>query len=461
MRTEKDALGDRELEPDDLRGIHTRRALENFPLGSGQPFPEHIHALFQVKLACLNINHKLGFLNDDVAQPCRQAIEAGLTGELDPYFSITMYQGGAGTSFNMNINEVITNRALQLAGYQPGAYQHIHPLMHVNLHQSTNDVIPTAGKVAAIGLTKRLEDAVLVLQEKFQEKERELDGFVKPGRTQLQDAVPVTLGREFSAYAGALARDRWRVYKIVERLREVNLGGTAVGTGMMAPRPYIFQVVDELKRITGYPLARAENLLDATQNTDVLVESHGFLCALAATLTKVSGDLRLMASGPEAGFSEIRLQPVQAGSSIMPGKVNPVIPEYVTAICFRVQSNQQLMGTASSMGSLELNPFVPLMAHVLHESMKLLESACRELASCVAGIEPEQGTFNAYQFSDVLVTYAIAAELGYERAQELYLSARNADVTVHNYILQQGVLTEEALNRLLSPENLLKLGFEP
>lgn len=459
MRTEKDGIGDREIEPDDLRGIHTHRALANFPVGLGRPLPEQIHALFQVKLACLNTNRKLGHLTPEIGDPCRKAIKEGLTGTLNDRFTITMYQGGAGTSFNMNMNEVIANRALQLAGHKAGQYEYIHPLLHVNLHQSTNDVIPTAGRVAGIALAGRLENAVLALQERFQEKEKELDDFVKPGRTQLQDAVPVTLGREFSAYAGALARDRWRIYKIVERLREVNLGGTAVGTGMMAPRNYIFQVVDELKRVTGFPLARAENLMDATQNTDVLVESHGFLAALSASLIKISGDLRLMASGPEAGLAEIILEPVQAGSSIMPGKFNPVIPEYVTSACLRVQSNQQLLGSAASMGSLELNPFVPIMNHTILESMKLLESGCLAMAACISGIQPNTATISAYQQTDVLVTYALAARLGYERAQEIYLSARESDCTVRTYVLENHILTEDELGLLLSPENLLKLGF--
>lgn len=459
MRTEKDALGERTLPGDTLTGIHTLRGMENFPLRNGKPFPELVHALFQVKLACLLTNHQLGFLADPVAAACRTAIDAGLAGELDTEFPVTMYQGGAGTTLNMNTNEVIANRALQEMGHQPGNYQHVHPLLHVNLHQSTNDVLPTAGKVAAIALSKRLERAILRLQENLQEQEQKLDGLVKPGRTQMQDAVPVTLGREFSAYAGAIARDRWRVYKMVERLREVNLGGTAVGTGMLAPRAYIFKVVDELKKITGFPLARAENLVDATQNTDLFVEAHGFLSALASTVTKLAGDLRFLSSGPEAGIGEIRLPAVQAGSSIMPGKINPVVPEFAISCCLRVQSNQQLVASASAMGSLELNPFVPVIIHGLLESMVILEACIMGLAGCVAGISVNPETFDGYRHSDVLVTYALAGKLGYEAAQRTYLAAVEAGCTVRDHVLTQGIVTGDELDQLLSPEHLLKLGF--
>ena len=459
MRTEKDALGERLLPGDNLSGIHTLRGMENFPLDNGKPFPELVHALFQVKLACLMTNHQLGFLTDPVEKACRVAIEAGLAGELDGEFPVTMYQGGAGTTLNMNVNEVIANRALQEMGHQPGDYQYVHPLLQVNLHQSTNDIIPTAGKVASIALSKRLEQAILRLQENLQEQERKLDGLIKPGRTQMQDAVPVTLGREFSAYAGAIARDRWRVYKMVERLREVNLGGTAVGTGMLAPRKYIFKVVDELKKITGFPLARAENLVDATQNTDLFVEAHGFLSALASTVMKLSGDLRFLSSGPEAGIGEICLPAVQAGSSIMPGKVNPVMPEFAIACCLRVQSNQQMIATASAMGSLELNPFVPLIIHGLLESMLLLEACINGLSACVSGITVNSDKFQDYRHSDVLVTYALAGKLGYEAAQRVYLAAVDAGSTVRDHVLQQGIVTGDELDQLLSPEHLLKLGF--
>ena len=280
-------------------------------------------------------------------------------------------QGGAGTSTNMNVNEVLANRALELLGKPKGCYDIISPLEDINLHQSTNDTYPTALKLAGIRLLHELEKQVIALQEAFQVKEKEFAHVVKMGRTQLQDAVLTTLGREMSAYAEALHRDRWRIYKCEERLRVVNLGGTAIGTGLAAPRQFIFRVVEILRELTGIGFARAENLIEATQNADVFVEVSGILKAHATTLLKICSDLRWMASGPEAGLGEIRLPPRQAGSSIMPGKVNPVIPEAVSQVTMLVMGYDQTIALAAASGNLELNPFLPLIAHCFLESCTL------------------------------------------------------------------------------------------
>ena len=459
MSEEKANQGKTLKQDADLAGLHTRQARENFPLSRGRPFPELIHALFQVKSACLETNYRLGHLDESVYTPCRDAIRDGLDGKLDCYFDVTLFQGGAGTSLNMTVNEVVANRGVELSGKTVGRWDTIHPILHVNLHQSTNDVVPTAGRVAAIALVYRLEKAVLILQEALQQKERQFENIVKPGRTQFQEAFPITLGREFSAYASAVARDRWRISKVIERLREVNLGGTAIGTGALAPRKYIFQVVDTLKQITGFPLARFENLVDGTQNADVPVEVHGILTALASTLIKMSGDLRLMSSGPEYGFGEISLPEVQAGSSIMPGKINPVIPEYVTACALRVTANHQMLTTAAGMGSLELNPFGLVIIHGLLESCTFLLSAVERLASCVDGIEAKTGKLSSFARSDSIVTHVIAGKLGYDRAGQIYRAAHAVGEKVEEYVLKEGLIPADELDRLLSPENILKLGF--
>ncbi len=434
-------------------GVFSRQARENFPLSRGKPFPELIYALFQVKLACLETNFRLGFLPESIFVPCHEAIAEGLKGKLDEFFDVTLYQGGAGTTLNMMVNEAVANRAAQFCEMS------VHPIFHVNLHQSTNDVLPTAGRIAAISLVYRLEKAVLSLQEALQRKERQFENVVKPGRTQFQEAFPITLGREFSAYASAVARDRWRVSKLVERLREVNLGGTAIGTGVLAPRGYIFRVVNVLRKITGFPLARCQNLADGTQNTDVFVEVHGILTALAATLIKISGDLRLMSSGPEHGFGEIRLREVQAGSSIMPGKVNPVIPEFVTACALRVTANHQMLTMAASMRSLELNPFGLVMIHGLMESCAFLISGISRLAVCVDGIEANIEKLSTVCRSDSIVTHVLAGKFGYEDARRFLAKASEAGETVAEYVLNVGLLLKAELDRLLSPENILKLGF--
>src|SRR5665648_305608 len=308
FRTESDLLGIMEIPADTMWGIHTARALANFNISGRVVHPELVKAYGAVKLACFQTNRKLGYFAEATkAEALEQACSEMAEGLLTDFIVVDSLQGGAGTSTNLNVNEVIANRALEIAGKEKGDYSFISPLDDVNLHQSTNDTFPTALKVATIRLIRRLEQQVLTLQEAFQTKEKEFAHVVKIGRTQLQDAVLTTLGREMGAYAEALNRDRWRIYKCEERLRVVNLGGTAIGTGFAAPRQYIFRVVDTLRELTSIGFARAENLTEATQNADVFPEVSGILKAHAATLLKIAGDLRLLSSGPEAGFGEIRL----------------------------------------------------------------------------------------------------------------------------------------------------------
>ena len=384
-REESDMLGSKTVPAEALHGIHTVRAVENFPL-SGRAVPrELIRAYGAVKFACAKVNADLGAWRDDpgktraILDACRGMMDGGL----DEHIGVDELQGGAGTSTNMNVNEVLANRALQLMGRAPGDYGVVSPLDDINLHQSTNDTYPTALRVAAIIALRRLEEEIVRLQESFQAAEKRFADIVKVGRTECQDAVLITLGREMGAYAEAVNRDRWRVYKCEERLRVVNLGGTAIGTGIAAPRQYIFRAVEQLRAITGIGLARAENLVEATQNADVFVEVSGILKALAATLWKICSDLRLLSSGPRAGLGEILLPVRQAGSSIMPGKVNPVIPEAVTQCAMRVFGNDAAIGMACASGSLELNPFLPLVAACLLENIRLLRQSCYSCARIV------------------------------------------------------------------------------
>jgi aspartate ammonia-lyase len=317
FRTEHDALGSLQLPADVLYGIHTARALQNFPISRRPVHDQLVRSFGLVKLACLKTNRQLGWWSDaaDKADAMERACQEMSEGLLTEWIRVDALQGGAGTSTNMNVNEVLANRALQLLNQQPGSYDLISPLGDLNLHQSTNDAYPTALKLAAIVLLHKLENSLVALQEAFQEAEKRFAHVVKIGRTQLQDAVLTTLGRSMSAYAEALGRDRWRIYKCEERLRVVNLGGTAIGTGLAAPRSFVFSVVDQLRELTGLGLARAENLIEATQNTDVFVEVSGLCKTCASNLLKISTDLRLMASGPEAGLGEINLPERQAGQS--------------------------------------------------------------------------------------------------------------------------------------------------
>ena len=460
-RTETDFLGKKEIPADALYGIHTARALENFQIAKRPVNPELIKAYGWVKLACAQINRELGYFQDEqkadaIEQACREVAD----GLLSESVLVDALQGGAGTSTNMNVNEVIANRALQIMGKELGDYHIISPLDDINLHQSTNDTYPTALKLAAIMLLRQLEQAVLNLQEAFQQKEKEFADVVKIGRTQLQDAVLTTLGREMAAYAEAFNRDRWRIYKCEERLRVVNLGGTAIGSGLGAPRQFIFRATDRLRELTNTSLARAENLMENTQNADVFVEVSGILKACATNLVKVSNDLRLLSSGPDGGLGEINLPPMQAGSSIMPGKVNPVIPEAVIQTAFQVIGNDQVITQAAMSGNLELNQLMPVISHNLLENLQLLERAASTLnKKCICEITANAEKCRKQVLNSTAIITALIPVLGYEKCSQIAKQAKNKNKSIRSIVLEQKLIDKAKFDSLITPEAINKLGF--
>jgi aspartate ammonia-lyase len=461
-RTETDSLGSLEIPAGALHGIHTQRAVENFPLSARRVNAELVAAFGAVKLACAQTNHQLGMWDeatfDAIAAACAEMID----GRLDEHIIVDALQGGAGTSTNMNVNEVLANRALQLLGKDLGDYELVSPLDDINAHQSTNDTYPTALKVAAMNMLAGLERKVVSLLEEFQRQEKACADIVKVARTQYQDAVLITLGREMGSYAEAFGRDRWRIYKCNERLRVVNLGGTAVGTGLGAPRQFVFQATENLRAITSLGLARAENLVEATQNTDVFVEVSGILKALASNLLKVSGDLRLLSSGPGAGLGEISLPPRQAGSSIMPGKVNPVIPEAVSQAAMVVMGNDQVIAQACSAGSLELNAFMPLIADSLLGSLGLLTQACEILKSrCVEGIEPNAEACAAHVDGATAAITALVETIGYESAARIAKQSAETGKSIRVTAIEMELLSGDQFDELVSPQRVMRLGSNP
>ena len=373
MRKEKDSLGEKDIE-DVYYGIHTARALENFNIKNKRVNEELIKAIALIKIAAAEANKKAGKLDENIANAIKEAANDLIVGNYIDAFMLPSIQGGAGTSTNMCVNEVIANIALEKTGHKKGDYQIISPLDHVNHSQSTNDVYPTAVKIASIKLLRELLDETMALQQELQNKEKEFSNVLKTGRTQFQDAVPLTLGQEFGAYAEAISRDRWRIYKIEERIRRVNIGGTAIGTGVGASGKYRYYVTEELQRMTGFGLARAENLIDATQNLDVYVEVHSLLKTMALNLNKIARDFRIMSSKP---FGEISLEPLQAGSTIMPGKINPVGAEFIQQIYYKICGNDLTLTMACGEGELELNAMHPIIAEVFLESFELLRDGIK------------------------------------------------------------------------------------
>lgn len=459
-RTEHDLLGEKAVPENAYYGIHALRAAENFNISGRTVHPQLIQAIVLVKKAAAMTHKKLNTYTVELADAIIGACDDIAAGQLADQFIVDAFQGGAGTSTNMNVNEVIANRAIERLGGKLGDYSIVHPLDHVNHSQSTNDVYPTALKIAAIRLLRPLANAFASLQEAFQRKEAEFAGVMKLGRTQLMDAVPLTAGQEFGAYAKALARDRWRLYKVEERLREVNIGGTAIGTGLNAPLKYTFLITDYLQQLTGLGIARSEYAIDQTQNMDVFVEVSGLLKAAAVNLIKISGDLRLLASGPAGGLGELRLPAVQAGSSIMPGKVNPVVAEMIGLVAMRVIANDTAITQAALGGQLELNAFTPLIAESLLESLELLTRGIATFERmCVDGIEVDAARCEQLvQRSSALAT-TLVDYLGYERASDIARQAQAEKTTIREVVLRERIMSEEQIDRIINPNQVTRPGI--
>ena len=454
-RVEHDLLGEIEVADSALWGAHTQRALANFPPSGRQTPRGLIRAFAVVKRAAVMTNHELGKIENPAYDALIKALTRLEAGELDDQIVVDPLAGGAGTSLNMNVNEVAANVANETLGRPRGQYEPVHPLDTVNLHQSTNDAYPTAVRVAALWGLQDLEAAIVALQTALQDKEKEFADVVIVGRTQLQDAVPLTAGQAFSVWAEALARDRWRVFKCVERLKVVNLGGTAIGTGIGAPRAYIFRVIENLRALTDLPLSRAENPVEATSNQDAVVEAGGILTALASNLLKLANDLRVWSMAP---VGELLLPPRQAGSSIMPGKVNPVIPEYAAQIAIEVIAGHQALTMAIAGGNLQLSQFFPLAAWHLLDGLALLKNAVQALAErCVRGITIDAERARAHLDRSLSVAAALVPVIGYEKAQAAVQRAQREKITLREALLAEGVAAK-VIDEALSPARLRRLG---
>jgi aspartate ammonia-lyase len=456
-RLEKDLLGEREVPYEALYGIQTLRALENFPI-TGIPIreiPELIDALAAVKEAAAHANHDLGLLPTDLYEPMVKAAREIRAGRHHEQFLVDVIQGGAGTSTNMNANEVIANRALELMDRPRGDYATLSPNSHVNLSQSTNDVYPTAVKLALHASITEYERELAALADALLAKGDEFAPFVKMGRTQMQDAVPMTLGQEFSAFGNTLREDVERLGEARALIREINLGATAIGTGITASPAYTDAVRRHLSEITGLPLVTAPDLVEATSDTGAFVQLSGVLKRTATKLSKICNDLRLLSSGPRAGFNEINLPAVQPGSSIMPGKVNPVIPEVVNQVCFDVIGADVTVTLAAEAGQLQLNAFEPIIAYRLMRSLLSLRNACHTLRErCVVGITANGDRMRYFVEHSVGIVTALVPVLGYERATDVAKEAYDTERGVVEIVLERALLTREQLDDILNPASM-------
>jgi aspartate ammonia-lyase len=460
-RREHDLLGDYDISQDVYYGVHTLRAVENFPI-TGVPisiYPGLIEALASIKSAAAGANAELGLLDAARRDAIVAACDELRAGRLLDQFVVDVIQGGAGTSTNMNANEVIANRALELMGHDKGQYQFLHPNEHVNMSQSTNDVYPTALKLAAYAGILQLVDAMAYLRAAFEAKAQEFNDVVKMGRTQLQDAVPMTLGQEFSTYAVMLSEDEMRLKEALPLICEINLGATAIGTGINAHPDYARIVCQRLREITGIPVVTAVNLIEATQDCGAFVQLSGVLKRVAVKLSKTCNDLRLLSSGPRVGLGEINLPPMQAGSSIMPGKVNPVIPEVVNQIAFEVIGNDLTVSFAAEAGQLQLNAFEPIIAHSIFKSVNHLRAGCRTLADrCVVGITANREHLRKGVERSIGVVTALNPYIGYVNATEVAREALETGRSVYELVLEKKLLSKDQLDTLLRPETLTRAG---
>ncbi|MCB9014381.1 MAG: aspartate ammonia-lyase [Lentimicrobiaceae bacterium] len=457
-RTEHDLLGFREVPYEYYYGIQTLRALENFNISGVQLnfYPVFAESLAMVKLAAAKANYDLGLLDKPLKDAIVAACNEIINGKFSFHFVVDMIQGGAGTSTNMNANEVIANRALEIMGYEKGQYEYCHPNNHVNLSQSTNDAYPTAIKIALLRSNEKLVTVLSELIASFNFKAKEFAPVIKMGRTQLQDAVPMTLGQEFEAYAVMLSEEIQRLNQNVELFLEVNMGGTAIGTGICADPRYSGIVIEHLKEITGKPVVLATNLVEATQDTGAFIMYSSAVKRLAVKLSKISNDLRLLSSGPRAGLNEINLPPMQPGSTIMPGKVNPVIPEVVNQIAFKVIGNDLTVTMAAEAGQLELNVMEPIIVYSLFESIEMLKNGMNTLNHrCIKGITANEQVCREMVYNSIGLVTALNPVIGYEASTKLAKEALEGGKRVYDLVLEHKLLTKEQLDEILDPKNMI------
>lgn len=456
FRLETDSIGQKEVPVDAYYGVQSLRGAENFPISGKTVHPEIVRAIVEVKKAAAVTNGQVGALDEEVAVAIASACDEILDGNFLDAFIVDAISGGAGTSVNMNANEVIANRAEELLGGRKGKYEKVHPNDHVNCGQSTNDAYPTAGRIAIYRLLYRVVVALSGLRCALENKAIKFTGVVKMGRTEMQDAVPISFSQCFRAYASAIKRDEERFARAKESMSMVNMGGTAIGTGITANAEYMKEVVPVLAKITGLPFTRAEDLVDSTQNLDAFVYVSGIVKSCAVTLSKMASDLRLMSSGPRTGFAEINLPARQNGSSIMPGKVNPVIPEVVNQIAFRVIGNDLTVTMAAEAGQLELNAFEPVLFYSLLESLEMLATGIHLLTKdCIEGITVNKQRCRQEVEDSIGIVTALCPKLGYVKAAKLAKRALAENKKVKDVLLEEGIIEEKEIENILDPKKMI------
>lgn len=457
-RKEHDFIGELEIDDSVYYGVQTFRAMENFHITNERlsDFPVFVNALAQVKKAAALANYELGLLDGNIKDAICKACDQILAGEYHDQFVVDMIQGGAGTSTNMNANEVIANIALELMGHKKGEYQYCHPNDHVNLSQSTNDAYPTALRIALYERLSGLTESMRILKESYAKKADEFQDILKMGRTQLQDAVPMTLGQEFKTFELMINKDIERVLDARNLVRIINLGGTAIGTGINSHPDYKHIVEEKIQEVTGRPFITATDLIEATQSTGAYVQISGVLKRVSVKLSKVCNDLRLLSSGPRAGLNEINLPKMQPGSSIMPGKVNPVIPEVVNQVCFAVIGNDITVTMAAEGGQLQLNVFEPVIAYSLFNSIVMLNRAMLTLAhKCIDGITANEDVCKNFVLNSVGIVTALNPYIGYENSASIAKECLNTGKSVYDITLERGLLSKEQLDEIFKPQNMI------
>lgn len=454
-RMEHDSIGALNVPAEAYYGVQSMRAATNFQITHRPLHPVLIDSIVMVKKAAAITNEKSGKLDQQIAQAIIQACDEILDGNLRDQFIVDAIQGGAGTSANMNANEVIANRAIEILGGTKGDYSIVHPNDHVNMSQSTNDVIPTAGKITVLKLLPQTIKELEKLEKAMEEKEAEFDDILKMGRTQLQDAVPMRLGQSFGAFAHVLKRDIKRLKNVMDEMKVLNIGATAIGTAINVDPYYLANISYELSKVAGISLKQADDLIDATQNLDGFVSVSGVLKTCAVDISKISNDLRLMSSGPRTGLSEINLPAKQNGSSIMPGKINPVIPEVVSQVAYLIIGHDYTITMAAEAGQLELNAFEPVLFHHLFESIDTLKEAAATLTKhCITGITANKGQCEEYIEKSVGISTALCPYIGYAKSAEIAKKSLKTGISVKELVLEEGLLKEEELKEILKPEKM-------